>query len=392
MSVSHLSPPWFSGLVAAANVAFRLLAGLPQESILEEKWFRMDPEGQPLKEINVEGSGNGTFEDAAQNCSEHKHRPGGSLPFCGRALLLITSVILVWRLGHTHVQVTTASSQPRTTSKGATPPHWVQNSTCASDGLAMSCSSICKVASNGLCSAPHLQSLHDEYSVSMAAASLGRTCDDFHDHHAIQGSWDGPWVLGTLCGYSSSSHWQASCNARPHCGYERFCPCASDVKGGSVTTAESVPESSNDMGPETIVLAQQKASPPVAAHPVMQPSNWTVSNHCGSDGRGLSCDEVCSTLGAATAGTRSLRKDQETMRCDAEALLVLAEEEDVAKAAAAVGLSCTEFHDHHAIRGTWDGPWILGTLCGYSSSQKWVPDCTSRSHCGYKRLCPCAGK
>lgn len=104
-------------------------------------------------------------------------------------------------------------------------PMWAMNSTCDADGVGMSCSEVCQ-AHGRVCMAHVLNTLRSADSLGQIASATGRSCEIFHDHPEVEGVWDGPWVQGNACGYTSSSHWGAACEARPSCGYERVCPCA----------------------------------------------------------------------------------------------------------------------------------------------------------------------
>merc|ERR1719401_434208 len=88
----------------------------------------------------------------------------------------------------------------------------------------MSCSEACKTL--GLsCVEQEFRALGDKKRLEDAVSQAGGKCDTF-TNHVIHGLWDGPWVVGTQCGFTDSTEWVPSCEARAARGYERLCACA----------------------------------------------------------------------------------------------------------------------------------------------------------------------
>jgi len=121
-----------------------------------------------------------------------------------------------------------SQQHPTTDAASSADARWVMNSTC-DDARAsgMSCSEIC-LAHGRSCMPDLLHSLRGEAALGQIALSMGRSCEDFTDHPGIHGHWDGPWIAAhptVVCGYTSNPDWEATCEMRPSCGFDRVCPC-----------------------------------------------------------------------------------------------------------------------------------------------------------------------
>ena len=77
----------------------------------------------------------------------------------------------------------------------------------------------------GICVGALLKPLQSRNIVDQAVQLAGRRCTSFSsaDSPTI---WDGPWIRGSDCGFSTSASWEPSCHmdTKPG-GYNRICPC-----------------------------------------------------------------------------------------------------------------------------------------------------------------------